>query len=143
MKMNKKFVKYGLLGLAMGGLFVSTGAFADTSQASNMGLAVVANNVVGSMSGMAKLITAASYVAGLGFAMAAIFKFMAHKNNPTQITIGNPIAMLLIAAGLLFMPSLFEAAGKTLFGNNAYSAGVTGTDQLPGQQSVSGGGAAL
>ena len=65
--------------------------------------------------------------AGLGFAVGAILKFKAHKDNPTQIPVGTPIALLFIAAALLFMPSIFLAAGKTIFGSSGGSiAGVTG-----------------
>ena len=37
---------------------------------------------------IAKAITAGAYVAGFGFGIAAIAKFKAHKDNPTQIHIG-------------------------------------------------------
>jgi intracellular multiplication protein IcmD len=95
------------------------------------GLGQVANNVTDSMGSFALLITACSYIAGLGFAMASIFKFMAHKNNPTQVTIGQPIAMLFVAAALLFLPSVFGAAGATLFGTDGKSGEVTGTMEIP------------
>ena len=58
------------------------------------------------MANVAKLITAGSYIAGMGFGVGSIVKFKAHKDNPTQIPVGTPIALLFVAAALLFMPSV-------------------------------------
>ncbi|MDF1645819.1 MAG: type IV secretion protein IcmD, partial [Legionellaceae bacterium] len=75
-----------------------------------------------------KLITAASYLAGLGFSIGAIMKFKQHKDNPTQIPIGTPIALVFIAAALLFLPSILGVAGATMFGSDGGEvAGPSGT----------------
>ena len=66
-----------------------------------------------------QLIIRLSYVAGLGFMAAAIFKFKQHKNNPQQIHIGEPVAQLFIAAALLIIPSILATTGGTLFGDCA------------------------
>ena len=34
----------------------------------------------------------------------AIFKFKQHKDNPTQVPVGTPVAMLAISAALVFLP---------------------------------------
>lgn len=99
-------------------------AFAQSG--SNQNIGDVANHVLGSMSGLAKLITASSYVAGMGFAIGAILKFKAHKDNPTQIPVGTPIALLFISAALIFLPTLFGIAGQTLFGTTSGTGGITG-----------------
>jgi intracellular multiplication protein IcmD len=68
-----------------------------------------------------------AYLAGLGFAIGAIMKFKQHKDNPTQIPIGTPIALIFIAAALLFLPSILGVAGSTMFGKGqATVAGPTG-----------------
>jgi hypothetical protein len=72
---------------------------------------------------LAQLITAASYVAGLGFGIAAIAKFKAHKDNPTQ-PVGSGIALLFVAAALIFTPSVFKAGGGTIFGNEPSVLGI-------------------
>ena len=72
------------------------------------------------------LITSGSYIAGLAFSVGAIMKFKQHKDNPTQIPIGTPISLVLIAASLLFMPTLLKTVGSTMFGS-ATTAGSTGT----------------
>ena len=82
-----------------------------------------------SMSNIAKLITAGSYVAGLGFAVAAIAKFKAHKDNPTQVPVSVPIVFLFVAAALIFIPGIFKSAGGTLYGGDTAEA-VAGVDSL-------------
>lgn len=87
----------------------------------------MASNITGTFGQLAKLITAGSYLAGLGFAVGAIMKFKQHKDNPTQITIGTPIAMVFIAAALLFLPSILSVTGATMFGSSPQTAGPSGT----------------
>ncbi len=108
--------------LMMTGVFFSGVVYADT-----MDIGDIAGNVTDTFVEIAQLITAASYVAGLGFAVGAILKFKAHKDNPQQITVGVPIALMFVAAALIFLPSMFDVAGGTLFGTaTAISAGITG-----------------
>lgn len=90
----------------------------------------VASTITATFGNLAKLITAVSYIAGLGFAIAAILKFKQHRDNPTQITIGTPIALLFIAAALLYLPSLFTVAGTTIFGTSKSTATVSGTSTI-------------
>ena len=90
------------------------------------GLGEVAHQVTGNLGNIARLITAGAYVAGMAFAVGAIVKFKAHKDNPTQVPIGMPIAMLFIGAALIFVPSVFKSAGGTMFGGSGKVAGVSG-----------------
>ncbi len=103
--------------------YTSLALAADTDD--NLGK--VASTITGSFSQLAKLITAGAYMAGIGFCMASMLKFKAHKDNPTQIPIGTPIALLFIGAALIFLPNIFRIAGYTIFGGT--SGGTTG---LPG-----------
>jgi intracellular multiplication protein IcmD len=86
----------------------------------------LAGNVTSTFGQVAQVVTAGAYVAGFGFAVAAILKFKAHKDNPTQIPIGTPIALLLIAVALIFVPTIFGVTGATLFGSATATGGVTG-----------------
>lgn len=104
--------------------FYSGSLFAASTAPSLGGLATT---VTGSFSAVAKLITACAYVAGMGFALSAILKFKQHKDNPTQIPVGTPIALLFIAAALIFLPTIFGVAGQTLFGGSGSMGGVSGT----------------
>ncbi len=101
-------------------IFLSGAAFATQT------LGGMASNVLTSFAAIGKLITAGSYIAGLAFSVGAIMKFKAHKDNPQQIQIGQPIGLILIAAALLFMPTLLETLGATMFGS-ATTAGPEGT----------------
>jgi intracellular multiplication protein IcmD len=118
-----KKVVLGLL--ALGCFVVGTGA-AFSAETTISGIGSVASQVGTNLAGIAKLITAASYVAGMAFAVGAIVKFKAHKDNPTQIPVGTPIALLFIGAALIFIPTVFSVSGATMFGGSGTVAGVSG-----------------
>jgi intracellular multiplication protein IcmD len=118
-----------MLVVFVGFAFFNT-AFAVADCKTGGGLSGIACNVINSFQNIAKLITAASFIAGLGFAVASIFKFKAHKDNPTQITIGVPIAMLFIAVALLFTVYLFTQLGVTVFGSASSAGSWSGVSHL-------------
>lgn len=105
-----RFIMYaiGLMCLMVTGQAVAGSA--DT-------IGAMASNITSSFTAMTKLITAGSYLAGLGFSIGAIMKFKQHKDNPTQIPIGTPIALVFIAAALLFLPAILSTTGTTMFGS--------------------------
>ena len=121
---NRTGYKYWLMSAACMGLIalVSQEAAAGSITIGNM-----ASTITNSFTSLAKLITAGSYLAGLGFSIGAIMKFKQHKDNPTQIPIGTPIALVFIAAALLFLPSILGVTGQTMFGSAGTTAGPTGT----------------
>lgn len=98
----------------------------EMALADQQNLATIADSVTKTFSSVAKLITAAAYIGGLGFAVGAILKFKQHKDNPTQIPIGTPIALLFVAAALVFLPTILGVTGSTLFGTGATVGGVSG-----------------
>lgn len=105
--------------------------FILASVASGVALATdiggVASQITSNFGGITNLVTGGSYIAGLAFAVGSIMKFKQHKDNPTQIPIGTPIALLFIAAALLFFPSILSTTGATLFGSSGGSvAGPSG-----------------
>ncbi|WP_342228345.1 type IV secretion protein IcmD [Rickettsiella endosymbiont of Rhagonycha lignosa] len=112
----------------MSAYFYTSVALADDDN-----LGKVASTITGSFSQLARLITAGAYMAGIGFCMASMLKFKAHKDNPTQIPIGTPIALLFIGAALIFLPNIFRIAGYTVFGGTSGAGGVYGTTGLPGE----------
>ncbi|MCA0402781.1 MAG: type IV secretion protein IcmD [Proteobacteria bacterium] len=114
--------KRAILALGIGLMILAGEAAAGSTTIGSM-----ATSITNSFTSLAKLITASSYLAGLGFAIGAIMKFKQHKDNPTQITIGTPIALVFIAAALLFLPSILGVAGQTMFGKAGSVAGPTGT----------------
>lgn len=115
------------LGACLLGMFlVANHAMADAASSGTSGsIGSVATNIRGTFTAIARLIVAAAYVAGFGFAFASILKFKAHKDNPQQIPIGTPIALLFVGAALIFLPSVFSVTGKTIFGKGT-PGGVSG-----------------
>ena len=117
--------------LILGGLIclcLGADVLAAASGGNNIGS--VAAKVRGNLGSVAKLITALAYVGGMAFAIGAIAKFKAHKDNPTQIPIGTPIALLFIGAALIFIPSVFSTSGGTLFGASGVQATVSGVSSF-------------
>ena len=76
------------------------------------------------ISSFAGLMITLSYVAGIGFTMASIFKFKQHKDNPSQVPIGTPFAMFAIGIILIFLPAVFAPAGYSIFGQKPSSSDV-------------------
>lgn len=89
-------------------------------------LGTIAANITGTMDDVSKLIVAGSYVAGVAFALMGMLKFKAHKDNPTQVPLSQPIVLLAIAAGLVFLPSLISSAGSTVWAGSAQRASSKG-----------------
>ncbi len=107
-------------------LLVLPTVFMVTEAAQDLGS--VADNVIETLDSMAKLITAAAYVLGMGFGVASVMKFKQHKDNPTQIPIGTPMALLFVSASLIFLPTIFGIAGQTIFGDDKQVGSVGGVD---------------
>lgn len=119
--------------------FISVGLlmFADVVMAAGPPLAPItsgkgsfgtmASTIIATFSSIARLITAGAYIAGLAFAVGAIMKFKQHKDNPTNVPIGTPIALVFIAAALLFLPSILALTGGTMFSSGGTTAGPSGT----------------
>jgi len=111
-------------------LLLSVSELAFAADTTGGGISTVASSVLGNLGSLAQLITAGSYVAGFAFGVAAIVKFKAHKDNPTQVMISQPIVLLFVAAALIFIPSVFQTTGGTLFGSGTSAPGVAGTSTL-------------
>lgn len=123
---KKSSYKYLLFSAACIGLIALFSQ--EAAAGAGMTIGKMASQITQSFSSLAKLITAGSYLAGLGFSIGAIMKFKQHKDNPTQIPIGTPIALVFIAAALLFLPSILGITGATMFGGSGgKTAGPTGT----------------
>ena len=125
---------FAYFGTLMALFLISNLALAGSTGSGDGSVGDVANTIATSMTGIAKLITATSYVAGVGFALMGMLKLKAHKDNPTQVPLSQPIVLLAIAAGLVFLPSLIKTAGKTVWSSGGTSGGTaaTGSDKLGG-----------
>lgn len=92
-------------------LCYSVFAFAETAPAGSIGETATA--ITSSFQSIGQLMMGIAYIAGFGFTIAAIFKFKQHKDNPTQIPIGTPIALLIIGVALIFLPGIIKVGGST------------------------------
>lgn len=101
---------------AMGLLYSTWAQAASVSDISGL-----ASNIQSGLTPLINLTVAACYLGGAGFCAASIFKFKAHKDNPTQVPIGTPIMLLFVGIGLCFMPSLIGLISSTM--------GLSGTTQ--------------
>lgn len=63
------------------------------------------------------VIIGSAYIAGLGFSIAAMIKLKAVRDNPQQNPVTMPLAYVMIAVLLVFMPSLLKPVSETLFGD--------------------------
>lgn len=98
--------------------------------AADQSLSDIVSNVQGNIITLGPLLTIVSYIAGVGFAIAGIVKFKAHKDNPTQVALSQPIVYLCVGAGLLFLPSIMSSAGSTVFGSSGASSAGKGSTGL-------------
>lgn len=106
--MNK--VKKAVLGLGLAAV-VAAGPMPFARPA-------MAQSVEDRFSNLTNLATAASYIGGLGFDVAAILKFKSHKDNPSQVPVGTPVALVFIAGALLFLPSILSVTSYSALGNS-------------------------
>lgn len=124
MKAFNRILSVGIL------LSISTFAIASTSG----DLASIAKTVTTQANAVAKLLSVLAYVAGVGFAMAGILQLKAHKENPQQVPLSKPVVMIVVAACLLFLPTILTTAGSSIFGSDAKSAAKAGDgDDLSGK----------
>ncbi len=122
----KKFIRYSkkAICLCMPLLFCCIPPAIAAGSDNTVG--TIATTITESFAGLSKLITAGAFLAGIGFAMASVLKFKAHRDNPQQVPIGAPIAMLFVAAALMFLPTVYGSVGLTVFGQGATKGSLTG-----------------
>ncbi len=114
----------GLATWALGGLV--TAASAASGGAQNIGQ--LATNIQGSLGPVETMIVAVCYIGGVAFAGAAIMKFKQYKDAPQQTTLGQPIALLFIAAALIWMPQIVKTTGETIFGSTSQGSQGSATN---------------
>lgn len=125
-KLRKCLVLSGLvIGMCAVACFAAE-AGAEAAKAGPATIGTLATNITKSFDGIGKLMIGVAYLAGIGFGISAIFKFKQHRDNPSQVTIGTPFALMAISCALIFLPSLYKPAGATIYGTQAKGGGFTG-----------------
>lgn len=98
---------------------VPTICFASSGGSSGKSLSTLSDSLKEQIVAVANVLVIVSYVAGIGFALAGIVQFKAHKDNPAQVPLSKAIVYLIVAACLLFLPNILDTAGQTIFGGDA------------------------
>ncbi len=107
------------------GIISSSLVFAATS-----GIGDIAARISENLDDIVKLIGGAAYLAGIVFSVSGIIKFKAHKDAPQQVPVSSGIVLLAVGTCLLFLPSLLDTAGDSLFGSSGTSQGASGNIPL-------------
>lgn len=121
----KSMVKVAVYAAVVVGIFTA-GAYADVVSPPDNSIGAVAQNVSRSFGAMGLMMSSISYLAGISFVIASVFKLKQHKDNPQQIPVTTGITMLALGIGMVTMPSVVGMGGATLFGKNAVTAGTSG-----------------
>lgn len=105
-------------------IFVSEWAL---GQGGSKDIAALSGKATTQIESVVTLIKLAAYVAGVGFALAGVLQFKAHKDNPQQTPLSKPVVMIIVSAALLFLPTVMDIAGGSLFegGEKSKPAGKT------------------
>lgn len=122
LKYKKLGVIFYLITLSCSNLFAQT-----TTQAVQVG--DIFANITGSLGSLAGLFFSVSVIAGLSFAVASAFKFKQHKDNPQQVSVGQPIGLFFLAVIMLWLPYVIRSIGYTL-------TGATSDQELHRDQSI-------
>ncbi|OGT97951.1 MAG: hypothetical protein A2298_04450 [Gammaproteobacteria bacterium RIFOXYB2_FULL_38_6] len=83
---------------------------------STITLSSVLQNMTTTSKDIAGILQDICLVVGIGFIIAGIFKAHQHKNNPTQVTFGNALTLVIIGAALIMFPYLLKLSAKSILG---------------------------
>ncbi|MDP3705631.1 MAG: type IV secretion protein IcmC [Legionellaceae bacterium] len=104
----------------------------------------ILTNLANSLVPVEKLVTAAAYLMGIGFAIKAVFTLKSHGEQRSSLSgTGNmkeAVIYMLVAGMLLYFPSGFDALLMTTFGSsdvlaydqNPYLGNIIGADSAVG-----------
>jgi len=106
-------------------LLITIGFYAADVLADGKSIGDIATQAGTSLSGLLKLATGASYLAGFGLTIGALFKFKKHHEpqGGSQEPLMGCIVMLLVGIALIFLPSIISTGGATLGVTSAGSIG--------------------
>src|SRR5437868_7088687 len=112
--MVKKIKYIYIFLLSISSIFISENLFAAEIKVKTAGdiflnLSDVFSPFIGIIFGLAT-------IAGLAFTISAVFKFKQFKDNPQQISIGQPIGLFFLGAFMLWLPFMIKSIGHTVTG---------------------------
>lgn len=77
-------------------------------------VAQLSNSLMGPVSGLARVMHAIAFVSGVAFLLGALLQYKYHRDNPQQVRLSTPIALLAIGIALVAIPiiTMWSEAGK-------------------------------
>ncbi len=114
--LNKTLLKINVKGLILvGTALMGLMGLGSALAGDYITMSTMADSINKTSSAMATIISDTSLVTGVGFTMCSFFKFHQHKLNPTQVPLSQGCTLLLIGAGLCFLPLLLPSAANAVF----------------------------
>lgn len=97
-------------------LIVIASCFALTALGGAASLGGVAQNVMGPVSGLSKIVNAICYVAGTGFLLGGVLQYRYHRENPQQVRISTPIVLVILGLIIIGIPfiSMWSESARAL-----------------------------
>jgi intracellular multiplication protein IcmD len=108
-------ITFATLGVAA--LVAPTMGFADVTQ--GVAMSSINANVSSSLQNVSYIIHAISILGGIAFFVAFAFKAKQHRDNPTQVTIGQPLMYLFLAIVLAMLPWFISSSKRMVYGSSA------------------------
>jgi len=125
--LNRKVTRVTLAVLAVMAIFGLCATASAASVSSGIALSSIASHVQDTVKYFSSILSDIALVAGIGFVLAALFKFHQHKQNPTQVPISQGVTLLIVGSALLIFPYILTTAKSAVFGS-ASVANLTGSD---------------
>lgn len=120
---KKKAVLLTLATLGLATLLAPTFGFAaDGGGALQSGVAMssISDQVTSSLKNFSYIIHAISILGGIAFFVAFAFKAKQHRDNPTQVTIGQPLMYLFLAIVLAALPWFISTSKRMVYGGDVH-----------------------
>ena len=115
--LKRKAALLGFGSLTLLALLVPALGYADLQQ--GVAMSAISHNVNSSMQSISTIIHAISILGGIAFFVAFAFKAKQHRDNPTQVTIGQPLMYLFLAIILAALPWFISSSKQMVYGSTA------------------------
>lgn len=108
-------------------IFIQLAILSNPLFAASQGLGSVADNMTSTMGSLSQFVQALSFVVGFGFGVGAIVKYKAHRDNPLQVRVSEPITLFFISLAFICLGLVLTLAGQSIFGSGAETGTAVGT----------------
>ena len=125
--MSKRKILSIVVAVLGGMLFAGAAAAADY-----VSIGTISGSVDSTVAQLGTIFTDVALIAGIGFVVAAFFKFHQHKQNPQQVQMSQGISLLLIGCGLTLVPLLVPTASVSVLGGQGASTAKVGGTAIHG-----------